>query len=467
MLKAGSSARKAISNISLLWFGSLVGAGLAFITQVVLARELTPAGYGVFAAALATVTLLAPLAGFGVQGFWLKVFGAEGWGAVRWLTASFRFVILSTAVALLLLAGWAAWGPHEASFRWLLCWLLPVVVGYLFIELVSSKLQLEERYNALALWQLLAHLARLLLVLVFIFKATGQLSLDTVAAAYALVALSMMIVGFAQLQAMAQGIFSLKGHPKPSGAESMVPAKALALVRVSGVARQAWPFGLDGIFYLVYFQSDVILLNYLAGYEAAGIYNVAFTVMIAVYLLPSVIYQKFLLPKFHRWAKHDSVRFLEVYRVGNGSMLLLGVLTTGVMLLLVPWIIPLLFGKAYQEAVGLLAILAFCTPVRFLATSVGATLVTQEHMRRKTGYMGIVAVVNVLLNLLLIPLYDAQGAAVATLLSEITLLALYLLAVRRHVFGSDAWSGWNIRVKENLGAGDKRLNSPLYETNEN
>jgi len=116
---------------------------------VVLARELTPSGYGVFAAALATTTVLGALAGFGVGGFWLKAFGAEGWGAVRWLTRSFRFVILSTTVTLLLLVAWAAFGPHDESFRWLLYWLLPVIVGYLFIELVSAKLQLEERYNAL------------------------------------------------------------------------------------------------------------------------------------------------------------------------------------------------------------------------------------------------------------------------------------------------------------------------------
>lgn len=451
-MKAGSSSRKSLVAISLLWFGSLAGAGLAFITQVVLARELTPAGYGVFAAALATTTLLAPLAGFGVQGFWLKTFGEEGWGAVRLLTPSFRFVILSTAVTLLLLAGWAAWGPHDASFRWLLYWLLPVVAGHLFIELVSGKLQLEERYTALALWQLLPHLARLLLVLVVVFNATVQPGLDTIGAAYALGAITMMIAGFPQLQALAQGRFALKGHPKLDGTESMDPAMAPPLVRVSDIARQAWPFGLSGVFYLVYFQSAVILLKYLAGGEAAGIYSVAFTVMMAVYLFPGIIYQKFLLPKFHRWANHDRARFLEVYRVGNGSMLLLGVLTTIAMLLLVPWIVPLLFGKVYQEAVGLLAILVFCIPVRFLAISIGATLVTQEHMQRKIGYMGTVAVVNVLLNLLLIPHYGTQGAAVATQLSEITLLVLYLLGVRQHVFGSDAWRGWNIGVKKNSGA---------------
>lgn len=433
--------------MSFLWLGSLAGAGLVFMTHVVLARELTPSGYGVFAAALATITLLAPLAGFGMRGFWLKAFGAEGWGAVRWLTRSFRFVILSTSVTLLLLAIWAAFGPHYESFRWLLLWLMPVIVGYSFIELVSANLQLEERYNALAVWRLMPQLARLLLVLLVVSGATGQVNLDTIAVVYAAVAFVIMTAGFVQLRGMVQGRFTLKGHPKSSGTENMLQTKVASIVRVSDVARQAWPFALSGVFYLVYYQSPVILIKYLTSDEAAGIYNVSITIMVLVYLLPSAIYQQYLLPKIHRWANYDRSRFLEVYRVGNGGMLLLGVFASGAIMLLTPWVIPLLFGKVYQEAVSLLAILALCAPVRFLAISTGATLVTQEHMRLKVLYMGMAAVINVLLNLLTIPVYGAQGAAVSTLMSEIMLLTLYLLAVRKHVFGGDAWRGWSLSLK--------------------
>ena len=446
-MKISSTAWKALAAISFLWLGSLAGAGLVFITNVVLARELTPSGYGVFAAALATITLLASLAEFGLRGFWLKAFGAEGWDAVRWLTGSFRFVILSTTVTLLLLATWAAFGPHDESFRWLLYWLLPVIVGYSFIELVSAKLQLEERYNALALWRLMPQLARLLLVLLVVSGATGQVNLDTIAVLYAAVAFVMMNAGLVQLRAMSQGHLALKGHLKPSDAENILQTEVTSIVRVSDVARQAWPFALSGLFYLVYFQSAVILLKYLASDQAAGIYNVAVTIMAAVYLLPAVIYQQYLLPKFHRWANYDRSRFLEVYRAGNGGMLLLGVFASGAILLLTPWIIPLLFGKAYHEAVSLLAILALCAPVRFLAISTGATLVTQEHMRLKVLYMGMAAFINVLLNVLTIPVYGAQGAAMSTLVSEIMLLTLYLVAVRKHVFGSDAWRGWSLMQK--------------------
>ena len=450
-MKISSTVRKALAAISFLWLGSLAGAGLVLITNVVLARELTPSGYGVFSAALATITLLVPLAGFGVRGFWLKVFGAEGWGAVRWLTRSFRFIILSTTVTLLLLAAWAAFGPHDSSFRWLLYWLLPVIIGYSFIELVSAKLQLEERYNALALWRMMPQLVRLLLVLLVVSGATGQVNSETIAIVYAAVAFVMVNAGFVQLRSMAQGHFALKGHLMPSDAENIFQAKVTSTVRVSDVARQTWFFALTSLFYLVYFQSPIILLKYLASDQAAGIYNVAVTIMAAVYLLPAAIYQQYLLPKFHRWANYNRSRFLEVYRAGNGGMLLLGVFASGAILLLTPWVIPLLFGKVYQEAVSLLAILALCAPVRFLAISIGATFVTQEHMKLKVLYMGMAAVINVLLNILTIPVYGAQGAAVSTLFSEIILLILFLLAVRKHVFGSDAWRGWSLRLKTSAG----------------
>lgn len=55
--------------VSMLWVCSLIGAALSFLTQVALARILQPAGYGAFAAALATASLLTPLAGFGIAGF--------------------------------------------------------------------------------------------------------------------------------------------------------------------------------------------------------------------------------------------------------------------------------------------------------------------------------------------------------------------------------------------------------------
>ncbi|MBV1951456.1 MAG: oligosaccharide flippase family protein, partial [Cycloclasticus sp.] len=58
--------------VSLLWVSSLLGAACAFFTQVILARKLGPTEFGVFATAFAMVTLVVPLAGFGVAQYWMK-----------------------------------------------------------------------------------------------------------------------------------------------------------------------------------------------------------------------------------------------------------------------------------------------------------------------------------------------------------------------------------------------------------
>ncbi|MHB8978757.1 MAG: flippase [Trichloromonadaceae bacterium] len=421
----------AFRAVSFLWLGSIIGAGCAFLTQVILARKLGPEVFGIFAAALSTVTLLAPLAGFGIGQYWLKAFGHEGWGALRWLPGSFRFISLSTVTVFLLLLVWAFWGPHDVLSAGILAILSFHVLGQLAVELVGSKLQLEERYLSLALWQVLPHLGRLALVMVLAYAATNLISAQYAASSYAVVALVFFVNAVWLLSRMYGGAFELKGHTIPEKGEVLSNPDVPVMFQV---AAQSWPFGVAGLFHLIYFQSDIILLRYMTGAEQAGIYNVAFTIMVAVYMFPGVIYQKFLLPKIHRWAHYDRAKFYRVYRQGNIAMLIVGLLAMVVIWLLAPWGVVFLFGQNYQQAVGLLMILAVSAPVMFVSSSVGATLVTQAHMKTKVKCMGIVAGINVVLNIMLIPPYGAIGAAVATIISNVSLLVIYYFYAEKLVF---------------------------------
>lgn len=431
MFKKGAPIRKALGAISLLWVGSILGAALAFFTQVLLARELSPEGYGTFSSALATVTLFSPLAGFGVQGFWLKIFGVEGWNAKRWLTASFRFVTVSTTLTLSVYFLWVFLGPHDTSSQYLLLIMAPVILGYLSLELVTSKLLLEERFQALALWQMFPHFCRFMIVLVLPIVFLKPEGAESIACVYSIVAIAVFAVGAKQLLSMLGENFALKGHG--------VRAEHISFgnINFTEIARQSWPFGMATVFHLIYFQSDIIFLKYISGDKVAGIYNVAFTVLAAVYILPSVIYQKFLLPKIHRWSNHDRVKFYEVYRKGNIVMLVLGAIAMVCIWCSGWWAIPMLFGHEYEEAVFILNILAICAPVMFVASSVGASLVTQDHMARKVKYMGAVALINVLLNVLLVPKFGAVGAAASTVICNSILLAVYYIAAQKLVFGAD------------------------------
>lgn len=420
-------SKSAAKAISLLWLGSIAGAGCAFLTQVILARELGPTNFGLFSAVLSMIILVTPLAGFGVGSFWLKAFGQEGWAAQRWFHKSFVFISLTTFLVIIALMAWAFLGPHEALTTFLINVMTFYLLSQLVVDLVSAKLQLEESYFRLALWQFLPHLLRLLIIVFLAYIVTTQLTLNIAVYAYALISLCVFGLGVSLLWQLYIGRFRLKGH----GDKLIIPKYQITSVKLIDVVSQSWPFGFAGIFYLVYFQSAVILLKYIEGDEAAGIYNVAIIIMVAVYMLPSVIYQKFLLPKMHRWSNSDRQMFYKVFRVGNRGMLVLGIVAMILIWLFAPLVIKSLFGTEYQGAIMPLMILAFAVPLRFVSTSVGAVLVTQEHMREKVCYMGIVALINVIFCLILIPDYGVIGAAIATSLSDLVLLFLYFLGSKR------------------------------------
>ncbi len=442
------SKKQALKTISLLWVGSLLGAGCAFLIQIVLARHLEPFEFGNFSAAFATVALFTPLAGFGISQYWLKVFGQEGWGATRWLRGTFHFIIISTLSVFALLVIWSLLGPHDKSMQFILLALSFYIFGQVAIELVGSKLQLEERYTYLAIWQLLPNLMRLIFVSIFAFLLNVSFSSEKVAFVYSAISILFALIGGFQLLNMLKGNFDLKGHM--SNTAVVKPT----IPNIKMVISQAWPFGLAGLFHLIYFQSDIILVKYITGAEAAGVYNVAFTIMVAVLIFPGIVYQKFLLPKIHRWAHHDRKRFYQVYRQGNVIMLLLGIVAMFLIWIIMPWGVPFLFGEAYQDAVNLLMVLAVSTPILFLASSVGATLVTQEHMKRKVKYMGTVAIINIVLNIILIPTYGIYGAAIATVISNLVLLIIYYTAAKKLVFTEES-KNFKINSKYNKKKGTR------------
>ncbi len=416
-----------IQAISLLSLGSLVGAASSFLIQVILARQLGPEELGVFSSAFATVMLLTPLAGFGIAQFWLKAFGKEGWSGTRWFFSSFCFVGISTFLVIIVLIAWSLFGPHDKLMASILIVASFYVLGQVNIDLVISKLQLEERYRQLMIWQVLPNLTRLILVLILAFWLKDWMSGISVTYAYVVIAIIFTCFGVMQLSQMTKGKFYLKGHVV-SQINTVVPT-------MRDVISQAWPFGLASLFAFIYVQSDIILVKYIAGDTAAGIYHIAFTILMAALLLPTTIYQKFFVPKMHRWAHHDRKRFYQVYRQGNIAMLLLGLLVMTAIWLSANWLVILLFGEAYKDAVPLIKILVFTIPILFVAYSVGATLVTQEHMKTKVKIMGMIAVINISLNIILIPNYGAVGAAIATVLSNLILLTLYYLVAQKKVFG--------------------------------
>lgn len=412
--------RPAIAALSVLSLATAVGAAMVFLTQVVLARHFGPSQYGLFASSLATVSLVAPLAGFGLSQFRLKAHGAEGWAAERWQPASSRFLVLTCVLAIGGVVAWALLGPPvDAATRSMLLVLAPFILGLLAVEQIGSKLRLEERHAALAGWQLLMPTGRLAIALLAV--AGLSMSIHAVAWGHAMLAAVALMLALPQWRAMRRGDWSLKGH----GPRDLTLVRDIARPDARMLFRQAWPYGVAAVLYPVFFQIGTVLLKYLRGDAEAGVFGIALAVMTAIYLFPTTIYQKFLLTRLHRWAVHDRTRFRQVYRLGCIGMLASGLLV-GIVLAALSGEAVQVFGQRYAGLQPLLMVLAVCVPIRFLSTAVGAVLLTEGQMAYRVGAMLAAATAAALLNLLLIPAQGAMGAAIATLAAEgLLLLAMY------------------------------------------
>lgn len=411
-------------SISLLGLTSLLAAALGFLVQVMLARHLGTTDYGVLAAVMAAINLVTPVSTFGLGALLLQVFGEEGWSGSRWVGPLFKlYVGINVA---LIVGAIGLWSWHSGAGHGY-AWAALIVLGQSAIELLQARFQLEERYQRVALWQALPNIGRV--IVAFICVNLG-LAIEPILFGFAVMALAGSVYAFARIVPLARARFVLIGHgerSKPTnGFRGDVPT-------AWHVAIRAWPFALSPLFFLVYMQSDVVLIGWLLGSADAGIYNVAYGVMLAVYLLPWVVYQKYLMPKNQRWSVHDQARFLATYRAGNRYMLVLGVAVMGVVMLLGDRFVVLVFGVEYARAGSVLTYLALCVPLRFLALSAGSVLVAKEHVGRRVRYEGLAAAVNLGLNLALLPLFGLPGAVASKLLAELLLLMCLLFGAHRYV----------------------------------
>lgn len=428
-LKEGYRSIKGhMKSVSLLWFGSLVGSGSVFFISILVARNLDTAQFGIFGSVIAMSTLLSIIASFGTAQLWLKAFGKEGWSAKRWIAPCLKWQAVTTIMALIAAWGWALFGPHDDATMTMLMIMSVFVIGQVMIELVTVKLQLEERYGALAWWQMLPNLSRLVIIAVISYVFAGSLGLISVAVIYALTSIAFISFGVVQIWHMQCGRFSLKGHAEmESGAASSSPP-------LKTVISETWPFGMSAIFAFIYLQIDIIMLKYMGGDVQAGYYNVAYIIITASMIFPNVLYQKFFLPKYHRWINHDMQKLVKAYRLGLKFILALGcALTLGVFAL--SWFfIPLLFGQAYEESVALTNFLSIIIPVHFVSYNAGSVMVAGGRIRMKMWIVVFVSVFNIILNVVLIPHYAAMGAVIATIVSYSVLMIMYIYVAQKRIF---------------------------------
>lgn len=417
--------QKHIYHLVSLLTGTIFSMIASFLVRVFLARNSSVEAFGNYSSILTIITTFAPLCGFGVAQWWLKISGQYGITGFPYIRKSVKFIICTTAIVFIFLTLWFLLSL-TANLLIMSLLLIFILFNNVVSELVVSTLQLQSKYFALSVWQFLQASMVLIIAILFLFIVKKDFSEVDIGILYFINSIIFSFIGFFIIKQYFSRQYSLYLIEQNF-------CENLEKYPITTLIKEVVPFGIAGLFYLIYYQLGIVFVRYFEGAEAASYYSIAFSFLSVAIAVPGVIYQKFLLPKLHHWAYHDRKIFLQSYKYGNYLMIVLGCICGLGLWLLAPHFITWFFGDRYLSAIPLVQLMAINIPIVYLASSAGSLLVTQDHMKVKVIYMGISAVISLILNPILVFEFGVYGAVYTNIISNFCILIFYFRAVRYRV----------------------------------
>lgn len=385
-------------------------AGLAYVLQVLLARWMNVGEFGEYAFTWAWATLLAIPAGFGLPFASLR-FIPEYFVGHRWsLLAGF----LGWSRRIVLVAG----GAIGLVGMLVLC-LSPMnskafpfaglILAFVTIPLLALS-NLYVRQSQAFGWPVRGYYPQIVagqIGLALLAAVTVQLEIP-LTASHVMIFL-LICYGIANA---VQSVTVQKGLP-----QAVKSAKAEFDVRKW--TRVSGPLLMAGAAYMVLERTDLIMIRFFIGSESVAIYNAAAkTALAASFLLTAI--GSMAAPRFS--ALYSEGRLNDLQRLVTGVtrwMFWPNLITAGALAVFGKEILGL-FGENYQAAYPYLMVLVagqvaniFVGPAHHILNVTGNELITAWGLC-------IVALINIVLNAVLIPRFGAQGASMATAASLIT-----------------------------------------------
>lgn len=204
-------------------------------------------------------------------------------------------------------------------------------------------------------------------------------------------------------------------------------------LRLGDSFREIAPIGFGILFSGLYFRVDLYLVEAWVGLQAVGLYNAVYRLVDALRLVPAAV----LAVVFPRLCRETSTRTLVRVAVP------LLIAASGLLLLL-EWqaetVVRLTFGSRYLAAVPAFRILLLAVPLLYMNYLLTHQLIAWGRQWNFAVNCGLGLMMNLLLNLWLIPALGMTGAAWSTVLTELFLAAAWVVILVRCQIGLDSTS---------------------------
>ncbi len=401
-----SGFKKILANTGYLFGEKVFNLGLSLVVGIYVARYLGPDDFGLLQYAQSLVALFTAVAGLGTTNIVIRDLVKNPDREHNILGTTFMLMFgagITTALTVIIIGFWL---NEESLTRWL-------------IIIVSVNLVLQA-FQAFDYWFQSRVLAKY-----SVYARTGARIIASIfKIIFILFSLSVLYFALTVvISGLISGIIWMYNYNKK---ESKTAKWNFDPEYAKQLLKDAWPLILSGISVAIYMKIDQVMLKNMVNANAVGNYAVAVKISelwyfipagIASSVFPSIIKSKIeSIEKYHR-------RLQYLYDIMAGIAIAIAIPMT----FLSGFIIELLFGSDYSSAGGVLAVHIWAGLFVFLGVARSGWIINENYQWYGMVFTMAGAVVNVLLNVWLIPLMGIMGAAWATVVSNI--VSVWIMAM--------------------------------------
>jgi PST family polysaccharide transporter len=388
--------RKVLHNTAWLMVDRIVRMGLGLLVSVWIARYLGPTQYGILSFAISFVALFGTMSTLGLDGIVVRHLVTGGADSNEILGTAFVLRLLGGILAPLLAVASIHFMEPNDPITLLLVSLLSVGLFFQAFDTIDVYFQAQVQ-SKVTVWA--KNAAFLLVAGIRVFLVQAKAPLWTFAAA--------------QVTELALGALGLMAMYRWRGGRvSIWRARRWRAIQL---LQQSWPVILTGMAIMIYSRIDMVMLKYMQGDAAVGLYATATRISEVWYFVPVAIVSS-VSPAIIRAKDNPRIYYERIGKLFSLMSLIALVIGSGIALSS-HWIIHVLYTEAFRGAAPVLAVHVWASLFVFLGVAQGPWNISQNLL--KLGFYRTLAgaVGNVLLNLVLIPKYSAMGAAIATVIS--------------------------------------------------
>lgn len=396
-LFAGKSGfKRYAANTGWLLGARAVQMVVALVIGAMVARYLGPQEYGIYSYIISYVAIFSVLSPLGTNNILVKDLLNDPEKKEVLMGTGLAIRIAGSLLAVILIAMASAYTESDNAVRWFLflASLQPLVRS---VEVISLYFQAKvvSRFTVIAQ---LVSLTCISLVKIYL-----------VVEAYPLV---YFICLFAIDSAITGSVLLLFYRRMGNGVRSMHFSWPVARSLIS----RSWPLIFSGMLTTVYLKVDQVMLQHLMDETAVGLYAAAVKISESWITIPWILSGS-LYPALVNAYKEDNVLFIN--RIRQMYILLIAVALSVIIPVCIfsKFIILLIFGGEYSGSFSTLQIHIFSTLFIFFGSVSNRWLILDNNQRFWMINSATGAVVNIALNLYLIPIFGINGAAIATLIS--------------------------------------------------